>query len=202
MIKSSGKLAFELKAERELIAKVQEGDADAFHLLYLSYESYVAGQCRRLGCRWEVIEDVTQDVFIHLWKTIGQFKGHSAFKTWLHRVTENVVFGYFRKNKRHSYFQANNFGSPSEDQDPAERVAVPCVQEDRIWISEILSSLSPHDQMILRLFTSGYKHPEIAHLLGLKTSTCKSQLFRARLKIQKSLRVFHQKPEHEISQAG
>ena len=198
MIKSAENLAFEQAAEKELIAKVQEGDADAFHLLYLSYESYVAGQCRRLGCEWEVTEDLTQDVFIHLWKTIGQFKGHSAFKTWLYRVTKNVVFGYFRKNKRRNNARVT-LGSPSEEMDLANMSAVPCTQEDRIWISEILSSLSPHDQMILRLFTSGYKHQEIAHFLGLKTATCKSQLFRARLKIQKSLRLLHQKPVQQAS---
>ena len=198
MIQPVKKHTIEVAGEMELVARVQQGDVDAFELLYLSYEAYVANQCRRLGCQWEVAEDLTQDVFIHLWKKIGQFKGHSTFRTWLHRVTENVVFGYFRRNKRRICSQAS-VGSPSEDFDLSNWASVPCTQEDRILISEILSSLSPHDQMILRLFTAGYKHVEIAQLLALNPATCKSQLCRARLKIQKNLRLFRQKEALQAS---
>ena len=192
MIKRVKNPAFELTTERELVARVQQGDADAFRLLYLSYKAYVATQCRRLGCQSEVTEDLTQDVFIHLWVKIGQFKGHSTFRTWLYRVTENVVFSYFRKNKRRICSRVTP-GSSSEDFDLDNWTAVPSTQEDRIWISEILSSLKPPDQLVLRLFTAGYKHEEIAQLLGLTPATCKSRLCRVRLKIQKNLRLFRQK---------
>lgn len=198
MIHGVKKPAFGLTAERELVAKVQQGDADAFHLLYLSYKVRVAAQCRRLGCRLEVTEDLTQDVFIHLWRKIGQFRGQSTFRTWLYRVTENVVFSYFRKNKR-SIGSLSPPGSSSADFDFDNWAAVPCTQENRIWISEILSGLNPADRQVLRLFTAGYKHDEIAQFLGLTAATCKSRLCRVRLKIQKNTQALSRKAMPQAS---
>lgn len=174
--------------EQEMISKAQHGDHDAFQSLYLKYKTYVASQCRRLGCGPELTEDLTQEVFVQLWKTISQFRGNSAFRTWLHRMTVNKVFGYFRKNTREN--GRVEFSCESENIDLSDWVATPCSLDDRVLISEIMSSVPSGDRVILKLYTAGYRHEEIARFLGLSTATSRSQLYRARMKIQKDRPMF------------
>jgi RNA polymerase sigma-70 factor, ECF subfamily len=172
-------------SESTVVAQAQQGDAEAFQLLYHRYKSYVSGQCRRLGCDAGLTEDLTQDVFIQLWEKLSDFKGRSAFRTWLHRIAVNIVFRHFRKNKRN--LLRVELTSPSgESIDLADQVyGNPRSLDDRIFISQVLSGLSSTDRKLVMLHTAGFKHREIARLLQISGSTSRSQLFRARAKIQK-----------------
>lgn len=179
-------------SERVVISQAQRGDPDAFQLLYQRYKSYVSGQCRRLGCDAGVTEDLTQDVFVQLWKKIAAFKGQSAFRTWLHRMTVNAVFGYFRKSKRQNALRVEITAPSGDSIDLADQLCgTPCSLDDHILISQILSSLSSSDRRILELHTAGFKHREIARILQISGSTSRSQLFRARAKIQSYHPSFH-----------
>lgn len=174
-------------SEKEVVTQAQQGDAEAFQLLYHRYKGYVSGQCRRLGCDAGLTEDLTQDVFIQLWEKLSDFKGRSAFRTWLHRIAVNIVFRHFRKNKRNSL--RVDLTTPSgESIDLADQVyGNPRSLDDRIFISQVLSGLSSADRKLVMLHTAGFKHKEIARLLRISGSTSRSQLFRARAKIQRQL---------------
>lgn len=172
-------------SEETVVAQAQQGDAEAFQLLYDRYKSYVSGQCRRLGCDAGLTEDLTQDVFIQLWEKLSDFKGRSAFRTWLHRIAVNIVFRHFRKNKR-NLLRVDLTTPSGESIDLADQVyGNPRSLDDRIFISQVLSGLSSSDRKLVMLHTAGFKHKEIARLLQISGSTSRSQLFRARAKIQR-----------------
>ena len=172
-------------SEKQIVAQAQQGDPEAFQFLYHRYKGYVSGQCRRLGCDNGLAEELTQDVFIQLWEKLGDFKGRSAFRTWLHRIAVNIVFRHFRRNKRK--LVQLDFTSPSGDStDLSDRIfGKPCGLDDRIFISQVLSSLPSNDRSLILLHTAGFKHKEIARILRISGATSRSQLFRARVKMQR-----------------
>ena len=171
--------------EKVIIAQAQQGDEEAFQLLYHRYKGYVAGQCRRLGCNPELAEELTQDVFIQLWEKLADFEGRSAFRTWLHRIAVNIIFRHFRKNKR-NLLQLEITSPTGESTDLSDRLfGKPCGLDDRIFISQILSSLSSTDRNLILLHIAGFKHKEIARILRISGSTSRSQLFRARARMQR-----------------
>jgi RNA polymerase sigma-70 factor (ECF subfamily) len=77
-----------------------EDDQQAFHELYQKYHERVYSICFRMTRDASESEDLTQDVFIRLFRTVGSFRGESAFTTWLYRLTVNLVLMHFRKRKR------------------------------------------------------------------------------------------------------
>ena len=79
-----------------------EADRQTFHELYLKHHREVYGISLRMTQDVSESEDLTQDVFLHLFRTIGSFRGESAFSTWLHRLTVNIVLMHFRKRRRKS----------------------------------------------------------------------------------------------------
>src|ERR1044072_4648435 len=86
--------------EVDEIQPLIENDQQAFDELYQKYHERVYSICLRMTQNAFESEDLTQDVFIRLFQTIGSFRGESAFTTWLYRLTVNLVLMHFRKRKR------------------------------------------------------------------------------------------------------
>src|ERR1041385_4227313 len=132
-------------------------------------------------------EDLTQDVFIHLVRKIGSFRGDSRFSTWLHRLTVNLVLMHMRRPLRRE--------QPTLDTDRVQSITrrlkerVPVQITDRIALQLAVSQLPRGCRVVFVLFAiAGYKHDEIAKLLGCSEGTSKSQLHRARVKLKRLLR--------------
>src|SRR5678815_729991 len=77
-----------------------DADQEQFHELYQTHYRRVYSICLRMTQDISDAEDLTQEVFVQLFRTVGSFRGDSAFSTWLHRLTVNHVLMHFRKNKR------------------------------------------------------------------------------------------------------
>ena len=77
-----------------------DADQERFHELYQTHHRRVYSLCLRMTKDISDAEDLTQEVFVQLFRTIGSFRGDSAFTTWLHRLTVNHVLMHFRKHKR------------------------------------------------------------------------------------------------------
>src|SRR5437763_2529604 len=86
-------------ADQELTQRAAAGDMQAFEEIYLRYHRRVYSLCLRMTQNVAEAEDVTQEIFIHLMRKIGSFRGESAFTTWLFRLTTNHVLMHFRKVK-------------------------------------------------------------------------------------------------------
>src|SRR5689334_6802456 len=76
------------------------GDMAAFERLYQTYYRRVFSRCLRMTRNVSDSEDLTQDIFVHLFRTLKSFRGESTFSTWLHRLTVNAVLMHFRKQTR------------------------------------------------------------------------------------------------------
>ena len=77
-----------------------DADQERFHELYQTHHRRVYSLCLRMTKDISDAEDLTQEVFVQLFRTVGSFRGDSAFTTWLHRLTVNHVLMHFRKHKR------------------------------------------------------------------------------------------------------
>src|SRR5262245_23599470 len=84
-------------SDYELTQAAGQGDMEAFEALYVRHYRRVYSLCLRMVANVTEAEDLTQEVFVHLFRKLGSFRGESAFTTWLHRLTVNHVLMHFRK---------------------------------------------------------------------------------------------------------
>lgn len=163
------------------------GDMFAFEELYQRHHRRVYSICLRMLQSASEAEDLTQDVFIQLYRKIGSFRGDSAFTTWLHRMTVNQVLMHFRK--RTVKFEKTT----EEGETPVQIVngtenhrRMPVV--DRIALESAIAQLPNGYKSVFVLHdVEGYEHEEVAKILGCSVGTSKSQLHKARLKLRKLL---------------
>jgi len=157
-----------------------ERDQERFHELYHRYYQRVYSTCLRMTRNVAESEDLTQDIFIHLFRTIGSFRGESAFTTWLHRVTVNHVLMHLRRCQRRAERTTENGELPiyiaAGTRDPRRMRIV-----DRIMLSEVFAKLPEgYRQAIILYDVEGLDHSEIAVKRRRSVGTSKSQLHKAR----------------------
>lgn len=173
-------------SEQKLARAVDGGDMCAFEEIYLRHHRSVYRLCLRMTHNVHEAEDLTQEVFVHLFRKIGTFRGESAFSTWLHRLTVNHVLMHFRKHKGRERTTEDG-ETPNEIMQGTEHPARMGVV-DRISLDAAIAQLSPGYRAIFILHdVEGYQHDEIATILGCSVGTSKSQLHKARLKLRKLL---------------
>ncbi|HEU5049201.1 MAG TPA: RNA polymerase sigma factor [Gemmatimonadales bacterium] len=157
------------------------GDAHAFEGLYRAHVNRVHSLVRRmLGA--EEADEVTQDVFVRAWQKLGTFRGESAFGTWLHRLAVNVVLARRAElgTRRQRYLDG--------DDTLAEVAARPMRADDAMDFEEAIQRLPDGARQVFVLHdVEGYRHEEIADMLGLVAGTSKSQLHRARMALRRHL---------------
>jgi RNA polymerase sigma-70 factor (ECF subfamily) len=172
----------------ELATRSAEGDREAFAELYQRHFRRVFALCLRMTGNPSTAEDLTQEVFIHLFNKIGSFRGESAFTTWLHRMTVNHVLMYFRKSSTRSELLTHEGETPIQIVRGTENEnKMPIV--DRIALEKAVAQLPPGYRSVFILHdVEGYEHEEIGRMLGTSTGTSKSQLHKARLKLRDLLR--------------
>jgi RNA polymerase sigma-70 factor (ECF subfamily) len=135
---------------------------------------------------------MTQDAFLHLFRKIGSFRGESAFSTWLHRLTVNLVLMHLRK-KGLNLVSLEETINPSEEDAPkrdfGSRDLTLTGSVDRVALERAVASLPPGYRMVFVLHdVEGFEHNEIATMLECSTGNSKSQLHKARLKLRDLLR--------------
>lgn len=172
------------------------GDMAAFEELYQRYHRRVYNLCLRMTRRVSEAEDLTQNVFIQLFRKLNTFRGESSFTTWLHRMTVNEVLMHFRKNAVRKERTTDDGDIPIQVVHGTENPArMPVV--DRIALDEAIRQLSPGYRAVFILHdVEGYEHEQIGKILGCAVGTSKSQLHKARLKLRRLLREQRRVCEH------
>lgn len=172
----------------ELARRAAEGDDGAFEQIYRRHYRRVYSLCLRMTNNPTSAEDLTQDVFTHLYRKIGSFRGESAFTTWLHRMTVNQVLMYFRKSSTRNELTTEEGETPIQIVQGTENAArMPIV--DRIALERAIEQLSPGYRSVFVLHdVEGHEHEEIGRILGISAGTSKSQLHKARLKLRDLIR--------------
>jgi RNA polymerase sigma-70 factor (ECF subfamily) len=163
------------------VARAARGDVQAFERLYRTHIPRVHGIVRRMAGGRDV-DQLAQDVFVRAWQKLGTFRGESAFTTWLHRLTVNVVLERFRSG---STERSRRVDSESVFETARSTPSRPDLSMD---FEAALEKLPDGAREIFVLHdVEGYKHHEIGTLLGISPGTSKAQLHRARMMLRKHL---------------
>lgn len=159
-----------------------------FEEIFQLHHRRVYSLCLRMIGNPTEAEDLTQDVFVQVFRKLGSFRGESAFTTWLHRLTINQVLMHFRKKHVRKEELTEDGELPVGimiDQNRFNRSPV----LDRLALAEAIVQLPHGYRMVFVLHdVEGLEHNEIASLLGCSIGTSKSQLHRARMKLRFLLR--------------
>lgn len=182
----------------KMVKSAQLGNVEAMSWLYDKYRRRIYNLCLRMLRDQADAEDLTQDVFVQLFRKIGTFRGESAFSTWLHRLAVNMVLMNIRSRNAKRYPIIPLESSNDEDDSLYEELG----REDeglrssldRMTINDALESLPPGYRVVFLLHdVHGYEHQEIAEILSCSVGNCKSQLHKARLKMRRLIE--NQAPE-------
>jgi RNA polymerase sigma-70 factor (ECF subfamily) len=163
------------------VARAQGGDTRAFERLYRTHVSRILALVRRmLGT--DYAHEVTQDVFVRAWEKIGTFRGEAAFGTWLHRVAVSVVL-HRRNALRLERTRIH------DDEDALEAApARPSTADLGMDFERAIVKLPAGARTVFVLHdVEGFKHEEIAEMLGVTSGTTKAQLHRARMILRQHL---------------
>lgn len=168
-------------------ALAASGDRHAFERLYRTHVNRVYSLCARMIADRGRAEELTQDVFVRAWEKLHLFRGESSFATWLHRLAVNVVLNDRKTEGR----RRNRFEEEDEEQGMdgyAGVVGMPLAPGDLLDLEEAITRLPPGARRVFTLHdVEGYKHEEIAEMLGVTTGATKAQLHRARLLLREAL---------------
>ena len=178
--------------EKKFIALAQKGDQAAFGELMTRYEKQVYHQALRLLADPEDAADVTQEVFLKVWRSLPSFQGDSSFSTWLYKLTDNAAIDLLRREKKRrgdASLDDEEYQWDSTLADPKgspERVLEQ--QELRRTVAEGLKKLSEEHRRVLVLREiNGLSYDEIADILDLTPGTVKSRIARARTALARLL---------------
>jgi RNA polymerase sigma-70 factor (ECF subfamily) len=157
------------------------GDSHAFERLYRGHIARIHSLARRMLSDDEA-DEAAQDVFVRAWEKLGTFRGEAAFGTWLHRLAINVILG--RRERRGVYRQRYLEDDGVLDTVPGRRAG----PETAMDMEKAIARLPDGARQIFVLHdVEGYRHEEIAGMLGLAAGTSKSQLHRARMALRQHL---------------
>jgi RNA polymerase sigma-70 factor, ECF subfamily len=181
-------------SEADAIERAKQGDAEAFEALYDRHKRRVYSLCLRMTANTAEAEDLTQEAFLQLYRKIATFRGESAFSTWLHRLSVNVVLMHLRKKGLPVVSLEETTQGGGEEDTPkkdfgAEDVAL-AGSIDRLQLQKAVDSLPPGYRTIFVLHdVQGYEHNEIAGIVGCSIGNSKSQLHKARMKLRDLLKM-------------
>ncbi len=160
---------------------------EAFEALYRRHYRRVYALCLRMTGNPDDAEDLTQEVFLQVLRKLDSFRGEAAFTTWLHRVAVNQVLMHFRK-------KSNRVESVTEEGDMPEEVTPALIRQSQTPLVDKLTLLSAvrklprgYRTVLILHDVKGYEHEEIGRLLGISAGTSKSQLHKARARMQELL---------------
>jgi RNA polymerase sigma-70 factor (ECF subfamily) len=186
-------------AEAEILAQAQAGDHLAFAKLYSLHKRRIYSLCLRMVGNVSEAEDLTQEAFLQLHRKIATFRGDSAFSTWLHRLTINVVLMHLRK-KDLTLISMDEAMEPAPEGNPGRSFGARDLtlsgSIDRLVLERAIGDLPAGYRLVFVLHdVEGYEHHEIAAMLECSIGNSKSQLHKARLKLRDALRAFPRQEE-------
>jgi RNA polymerase sigma factor (sigma-70 family) len=174
-----------MMSDQQIIEGCAKHDRKAQQLLYDKYSRFLLGVCVRYASDKAEAEDILQDSFLKIFFNIKDYSGTGSFIGWLRKVTVNTAITNYHKNLKYRYhIEIEEFVSVE--------TGVESFEEDYFTSDElykVLNDLPAGYRMVFNLYAvEGYKHKEIAKMLGIDTNTSKSQYSRAKVAIRDKLK--------------
>jgi RNA polymerase sigma-70 factor (ECF subfamily) len=188
--------ANEREVDQLLVERVQRGDKRAFELLVLKYQRKINRLVSRLVRDAAEIEDVTQEAFIKAYRALPQFRGESAFYTWLYRIAINTAKNYLASQGRRAPTTTDNAADEAETFDDADQLRDINTPESLLMSKQVgetvnraMEALPEELRMAIQLREiEGMSYEDIALAMECPIGTVRSRIFRARESIAAELR--------------
>ncbi len=169
--------------EADYIRRAQRGDGEAVRELYRRYAPRVYAVVRRLAGDDALAEDWAQEAWVRAIRALPRFRGDARFSTWIHRIAVNsALHGRRWRDRRVRREVAPPAPAPAPGTPHGDRTVL------RLALEQALQTLPDGMRQVLVLHdVEGYTHQEIGEMLGVTAGTSKSQLFKARARMRKTL---------------
>jgi len=186
------------KEDLDLIKRFLAGDENSFMTLVCRYQNRVHNLCYRLLGDTHEAQDMAQEIFLTIHRSLKNFRGDSLFSTWVFRIATNHCKNRIKYLGRRKYYQSTSLDQPRESEDgdmfhemedekpdPESRLGS---DEIQAAVQEAISSLDDDHRLVIVLRDiQDQSYEEIAEALGLKVGTVKSRIHRARNELKKKL---------------
>ncbi len=173
-----------MSSEQDILAGCLKGKQSAQRKLYEQYSRLLLGLCYRYAVSTEEAEDILQEGFVKIFLNIKEFKGEGSLLAWMRRIMINTAITHFHKTRKHRYH---------DDLKDVQETRL----EEKSWgeaeftkeeLYEVIHRMPDGYRVVFNLYAvEGYKHREIAEILGIDENTSKSQYSRARRWLQERL---------------
>ncbi len=172
--------------EQDFISACIRRERWAQKVLYEKHYPKMMGVCLRYAGNQDEALDILHEGFIKVFKNLGKYEPGTSLNSWIRRIMVNTAIDYYRKMvRRRTEDIETAYGVSSSGADALSQLSE---QE----ILEAIQELSPAYRAVFNLYIiEGYSHKEIANLLGITESTSRSNLVKARLKLQAKLKAKH-----------
>jgi len=186
----------ERDVDAELVARVQAGDKQAFDLLVLKYQRKIMRLLSRMIRDQAEVEDVAQEAFIKAYRALPQFRGDSAFYTWLYRIAINTARNWLSSNSRRPSTPSSYENEDGETFNEMDNLTDNTTPESELASRQIAQTVNkaiedlPEDlrtAIVLREI-EGMSYEDIAQSMNCPIGTVRSRIFRAREAIATKLR--------------
>jgi RNA polymerase sigma factor (sigma-70 family) len=173
-------------ADEQLIEKIRQGQTEAYRELVERHKGYIYTLVYRMVQHPETAEDLTQEVFVKLFRSLSYFRGDAKFTTWLYRMTINLVTDYRRSQQRKPYEALLDTMKDwlSEPAEQPEEMAL--LKEKQQHMQRLLSEMP--DKYRLILYLHHYKqlsYQEMSQATGLPVKTLETRLYRGKAMLKK-----------------
>jgi RNA polymerase sigma-70 factor (ECF subfamily) len=175
------------KADREIAEGCRRGDSTSFRDLFDEYKDRVYGTALKMLGNKQDAEDVSQEIFVKIFRTIQKFRGDSTLRTWIYKISVNSCLDAIRKKGQKDLTEniESMTNDPTLSYNDRQPESVETILERQI------SRLPAKCKTVFILYAiEGFKHEEIANIMSISTGTSKSQYFAAKAYLRKMLRPY------------
>jgi RNA polymerase sigma-70 factor, ECF subfamily len=194
----------EMDEDRETIARVLDGDYNAFEALVEKYEGRIYRHLRKMVKDNHIAQDLLQETFLSAYKGLAGFTGASSFSTWLFRIATNAALMFLRKNRPESVEYDDEIRSQADGSFMASRefvntpLDILLSNEGRRKIEEAIDDLPTlYRSVIVLRDVEGFSLEEVSRIMDSSVAAIKSRLHRARNSVREALTSYYM--EREVS---
>lgn len=167
--------------DEQIIEQIRQGDQEAYRVLVERHKNYIFTLMYRELGHPETAEDLTQDIFVKLFRSLVHFRGDSKFTTWLYRLAVNTLTDYRRSQKRRPLSILQSIKTWFQDNRSEEPEQMLLEKEEQMEVQKVMHQLKDKYRIVLELYhIRQLSYQEIAVILNVPLRTVETQIYRAK----------------------